>query len=206
MYTKLNSRIYNLIIGLILLWGFGLNAVFCMFGTPIFQSWNPMVILICYFVSAISGVMMTRASDNPMISFIGYNLVVLPLGVVLSIYLPAYYTETIFQAFVVTSIVTVIMIIIATIRPTIFERLAPVLFISLIGVVITELVLWLCGVAEPQWWDYIVAIIFCGYIGYDWQKAQKKEKTLDGAVDSATDLYLDIINLFLRLLGNKKKD
>ena len=62
------------------------------------------------------------------------------------------------------------------------------------------------GIVTPQWWDWLVALLFCGYIGYDWAKAQEKRKTLDNAVDSAVDLYLDIINLFVRLLGSKDND
>ena len=59
---------------------------------------------------------------------------------------------------------------------------------------------------NPRWWDWVVALIFCGYIGYDWVEAQNKYKTLDNAVDSAMDLYLDIINLFVRLLSSKDDD
>ena len=47
---------------------------------------------------------------------------------------------------------------------------------------------------------WVGAGIFTLYIGYDWYKAQAYPKTLDNAVDSALDLYLDIINLFLKIL------
>ena len=43
-------------------------------------------------------------------------------------------------------------------------------------------------------------MIFCGYIGVDWGRANRIPKTVDNAVDSAAALYMDIINLFLRLL------
>ena len=61
------------------------------------------------------------------------------------------------------------------------------------------------GFATPSLWDFIVALIFCGYIGYDWAEAQTKERTLDNAVDSVVDLYLDIVNLFLRILSSSSK-
>ena len=48
--------------------------------------------------------------------------------------------------------------------------------------------------------DYIVVLIFCGYIGYDWAKANALPKTYDNAIDSAANLYVDIVNLFLRIL------
>jgi len=48
--------------------------------------------------------------------------------------------------------------------------------------------------------DWIVVLIFCGYIGYDWGRANNIPRTVDNAVDSAAELYMDIINLFLRIL------
>lgn len=59
----------------------------------------------------------------------------------------------------------------------------------------------------PTVWDVLVALLFCGYIGYDWAVAQREEKTVDNAVDTCVGLYLDIINIFIRVLsasGNKK--
>ena len=56
--------------------------------------------------------------------------------------------------------------------------------------------------------DYIVALIFCGYIGLDWNRAQQYPKTLDNAIDSAADIYLDVVNLFVRILSitGKRRD
>ena len=48
--------------------------------------------------------------------------------------------------------------------------------------------------------DWAVVAIFCGYIGYDWGRANSIPKTVDNAIDSAASLYMDIINLFLRIL------
>jgi len=61
---------------------------------------------------------------------------------------------------------------------------------------------------ERTWTDWAVSFIFCGYIGYDWGRACRIPKTLDNAVDSAAAIYMDIINLFvrvLRILGRRKK-
>ena len=45
-----------------------------------------------------------------------------------------------------------------------------------------------------------MVLIFSGYVGYDWSKAQIFPKTLDNAIDSAADIYVDIVNLFIRIL------
>ena len=50
-------------------------------------------------------------------------------------------------------------------------------------------------------YDFLVAALFSLYIGYDWARANQCQKTLDNAVDLATSLYLDIINLFVRILS-----
>lgn len=49
--------------------------------------------------------------------------------------------------------------------------------------------------------DYLVVLIFCGYVGYDWARANACAKTVDNAVDCAAELYIDIVNLFVRILS-----
>ena len=206
MHRELSGKTYNTIIGLILLWGFTVNAIMCTFFQDVFSSWNPTAVLIGYFVAVIIGICMSQFSDNPIVSFIGYNLVVLPIGIVLSISLKDYYVSSVTQAFILTTLITLLMIIISSIKPEIFESMGSTLFICFSGVIVIELIMMFTSIVTPQWWDWWVALLFCGYIGYDWSKAQEKRKTLDNAVDSAVDLYLDIINLFVRLLGSKDDD
>ena len=56
--------------------------------------------------------------------------------------------------------------------------------------------------------DYAVVALFSLYIGYDWYCSQRYAATPYNAISCATDLYLDIINIFVRLLAilGKKKD
>ena len=206
MYRELSNKQYNIVIGLILLWGFVVNAIMCAFFPHVFATWNPTTVLIGYFVVAIAGICMSEFSDNPIMSFIGYNLVVLPVGVVLSISLQDYLMSTIVETFLLTTLITLLMIVISSIKPEIFESLGTTLFICLSGVIVIEFIMMITGLGTPQWWDWLVALLFCGYIGYDWSKAQQERKTLDNAVDSAVGLYLDIINLFIRLLGSSDDD
>ena len=200
MNKEMSNKQYNLVIGLILLWGFTVNAILCIVFPDVFISWNQTAVLIGYFISAVIGICMSAFSKNPIISFLGYNLIVLPIGVVLSIALQNYYVDSIIRAIISALFITILMIVIAAIKPELFAALGTILFICLFGVIIIEFVMILFG-GPPKWWDVIVAMLFCGYIGYDWSKAQEKPRTLDNAVDAAVDLYLDIINLFLRLLG-----
>ena len=205
MKKELTNKQYNLAIGLILFWGFLINAIMCIFFQDVFCSLNPLIVLIGYFSAAIAGICMSNTSDNPIVSFIGYNLVVLPVGMVLSIFLKDHYASSVTRAFVLTAVITIILIVVSSIKPEIFLSMGKTLFICLLAAIIIEFIMIIFG-SVPRWWDWLVALIFCGYIGFDWAKAQNNRKTLDNAVDSAVSLYLDIINLFLRLLdrGSKK--
>ena len=197
------------IIGLTLLWGFGINILMCVFFTETFLKLNFTLVVIFYFIVAFTGIFLSTKSDNPIISFIGYNLVVLPVGVVLSIGIADYEQISVINALITTTAVTLVMMLLGTIFPYFFLSLKKVLFLSLTCVVIIELILLFIGINTPTLWDFLVALLFCGYIGYDWCEAQNKVYTLDNAIDSVVGLYLDIINLFIRILsvtGKSKKD
>ncbi len=92
------------------------------------------------------------------------------------------------------------MMALGTLYPAFFARIAGALTIALIVVILVELFqIFVLGIHQG-WLDWAVVAIFCGYIGYDWGRANQIPKTLDNAVDSAAALYIDIINLFLRIL------
>ncbi|MCH1932778.1 hypothetical protein L9G16_21790, partial [Shewanella sp. A25] len=77
---------YNLIIGLTLLWGFAINYVMVQTIDPeSILSLHPLVFFGGYFVCCFLGIAMFSKSDNPVISFIGYNLVVIPFGLVINV-------------------------------------------------------------------------------------------------------------------------
>lgn len=140
-------------------------------------------------------------ANNPIISFIGYNLLVLPIGCCVSIIVPSYGIISIILACIVTTGTTLVMISMAIIKPDFFLEMKRVLFLSLLFSIAFELILLLFGI-DLKIWDWIVSIIFCGYIGYDFAKMNNVSYlTLDYAVDSAGNLYLDIINLFSRILS-----
>lgn len=201
----MSDRAYNITIEVVLLWGFLVNILMCKCFTETFMAWNFVAVIIGYFVVAIIGIIMSNVSDNPIISFIGYNLVVLPVGVVLSIALTEYDQISIMNALLITAAVTILMIVLSSIYPDIFLSMGKVLFACLTGVIIFEMIFLLFGISTPSLWDFGVALIFCGYIGYDWAKAQEMPHTLDNAIDSVVGLYLDIINLFLRVLSSSSK-
>jgi FtsH-binding integral membrane protein len=92
------------------------------------------------------------------------------------------------------------MMVLGTLFPAFFKRIAGALTIALLCVIVVELIATFFLHKQYGIIDWIVVVIFCGYIGYDWGRANSIPPTIDNAIDSAASLYLDIINLFLRIL------
>lgn len=133
-------------------------------------------------------------------SFLGYNLVVVPFGLIANLVVSRYDSALVYEAIRITALVTLGMMLLGTLFPRFFARIASALTVALLLVIVVELVeLFILGIHHGVI-DWIVVLIFCGYVGVDWGRANQIPKTLDNAIDSAAALYMDIINLFLRIL------
>ena len=205
--TQLSVRTYNLVIGLITLYGILANVLICYIIKDKLNDMNPILFIVGYFVLGISGILISSFSKNAGISFLGYNLVVLPVGAVVSMVVSTYVKSDsigqVYQAIVYTAIITFVMIVLSIIFPNFFSRIGGFLFMCLIGLIIAEITALFLFPGTQNIFSWLGAILFALYIGHDHWKAQQFPKTLDNAVDSALDLYLDIINLFLRVLSSK---
>lgn len=197
---EISDRAYNFIIGATLLYGFAVNAFMISAFEGAFDRINQWVLLIGYIVCVIIGAVLTRSS-SALVSFIGYNFIVVPLGVMLTLLLPYYGSEIVFDAVVITGIITLIMMIAGGAFPHIFLRMGRTLFFTLIAVVVVEMFCVFVMGKDFAVIDYVVVVLFSGYIGYDWARANAYFKTVDNAIDSAVDLYMDIINIFVRVLA-----
>lgn len=192
---------YNFAIGLTLLWGFVINWLMVANISPAaIAQIPPLLFFIGYALCCLAGIYLFRHSSNPLVSFLGYNLVVIPFGLVINLVISQYDPLLVYDALRVTTLVTVGMMCLGSLFPAFFQRIAPALTMALLLVIIVELIeVFIFNIHHPLL-DWAVAVIFCGYIAYDWSQANSLPRTLDNAIDSAAALYMDIINLFLRIL------
>ncbi len=192
---------YNLAIGLVLGWGFLVNW-WMVKNVPAasIASIPPVVFIVGYFACCLLGIYLFNSSKSPLVSFIGYNLVVVPFGFIINVVVARYDPSLVLEAMRITGTVTAVMMILGSAFPAFFKRIHGALTVALIAVIVVELVDIFIFKKQHGIIDWIVVLIFCGYIGYDWGRANRIPKTLDNAVDSAAALYMDIINLFLRIL------
>ena len=200
-HQELSPTAYNIIIGLCLLWGFVINWLLVTNINPA-TLWtiNPWVFFIGYFASCFFGIYLFNSSDKPLVSFAGYNFVVVPFGLIVNMVVSNYNQTIVIEAIRITISVTVIMMMLGSMYPKFFQKISGALTIALLAVLVVELFqIFVLGI-HHNWIDWAVAAIFCGYIGYDWGRANQIPKTVDNAIDSAAALYMDIINLFLRII------
>lgn len=209
--TEISERSFNLIIGGVLLWGFLLNfAMVALFGESISRmmaGMNPFVFLIGYFVLVIFGSVLLN-KESPVLSFIGYNLIALPIGVVVCACVNGIPVRIVESAVLVTAIVTLSFMILATVFPGFFLRMGRTLCVGLLVAIVAEVLSMLIFHTVSSVFEWIFVVIFALFIGFDWARANTCARTVDNAIDLAANLYLDIINLFLRILEimGRKKD
>lgn len=201
--VELSERSFNLIIGAVLLWGFLLNYLMVtLFGRQITQMVESMGVigfLIGYFVLVIIGSIMI-GKKSAALSFIGYNLIALPIGVVVCACVDGVPVSTVQSAVLVTAIVTLSFMILASIFPGFFLSMGRAIGVSLLVAIGAELISMFILRRHSEIFEWIFVAIFSMYIGFDWARANTCARTVDNAVDLAASLYLDIINLFLRIL------
>lgn len=197
----ITSQMYNGVLGGTVLWGILVNIIMSTVFADAILDMNYLAVVLIYFIGSFVSMLVVYNSSNPVISFVGFTGLSISMGLLLTFYVSLFDFASIMLAFVSTGIVVGIMIACTVLFPEFFKGLGRVLFATLLIAVATEFILSLIMGIDSTIFDYLIVVIFCGYIGYDWVKAQKYTPTLDNAVDSAADIYVDIVNLFVRILS-----
>jgi FtsH-binding integral membrane protein len=183
---------------------YGLMATyFATFFAPTSLSLIGLILL--GLVLPIAGCFMAM-SDNFGISFVGYNMITLPFGLVLGPVLNQYAPDVVQNAALLTAMITAVMGLAGVTFPNFFRSIGSALFIALIGLVVVRIIaIFVPALNSFGVIDYIAAGIFSLYIGYDMFRATEATRSVGSALKIAVSLYLDIINLFtslLSILGN----
>ena len=207
--TELSRRAYNAVIGGVLVVGLMINAAMAQYlPASAFEIMGtyPWAVIIGFLVVAFGSVFVIYKSDNPAVSFLGFIVLSAAFGYLVAAAVQSYTETTVTRAFMLTAAISLAMVVAATIAPGIFAKMGSALIAALVITLIAEIATIFFTHTDPIAFDYIFVVIFSLYIGYDWQKAQVYPPTLDNAVDSAADIYVDIVNLFIRLLAILGRD
>lgn len=201
-----SAQTFYMIMSAVLFWGLLATAVLAYYTIQVGFVPNIWHILGLGLALPIVGIIIAIHSDNPFISFLGYNLVVMPFGVLLGPVVNQYTPDSVMHVFGMTAGIALLMGFMGTIFPNFFSKIGHALFLALIALVMVMFAQLFIPQLRLGVIDYIGAGIFSLYIGFDMYRANEMPKTIDNAVDICVDLYLDIINLFLfllRIMGKK---
>lgn len=202
-----SDKTFYLTIALTLLFGFAVNAIEVVFFYDFFMTMNPVVFLIAYVVLYLAGSLINALSKNPVLSFIGYCMAVLPLGALLCIYVPTVGISAVRSAFLATAFITVIMGLLAVMYPKFFYSIFKLITGCLLVAVLYQLFAGIFGWSTfDSLIDWLVVIIFSCYVGFDVAQARNRPRTLNNAMRSACALYVDIILIAIRLMRIFSRD
>lgn len=79
---ELSEEQHNKTIRLIVLWGIAVNVAICLFFPYGFTPLNPIIVMISDFLALILGIIIVKLSSNPVLGFIGYNLIALSISII----------------------------------------------------------------------------------------------------------------------------
>lgn len=201
---ELGERTYLGVIAIYLIGGLALTALLATAS----YGWKNVslpAVLILGLAVPIIGIIVSFKSDNWIVSTVGYLMVVIPFGILIGPVVALYKVPSVLQVVAITLMVTIVMMGIGLTMPPITQNwsmaIVAILALFIMGD-LSRIFMPMFGVQPValQYWDYLVAGFFVLLISYDINKAMQLPKTTDNAVDAVVGIYLDVINLFLRLL------
>lgn len=128
-------------------------------------------------------------------------------GFTLSFVILSYARTTVFQAFLTSVVVFLVMAVLGVVTKKDLSGLAKAFFAAIIGIIVASLINMFIGSGTMSYIISIVSVlIFSGLIAYDNQMIKRVYDATGGnvgdgwAISMALSLYLDFINLFLNIL------
>lgn len=174
------------------------NMLYNIFATKFY--W---VIYIAEIVTVIilSARIMKMSKNGAIFGFLLYSFIT---GLTFSSIFVLFKISSIMFVFLITAILFLVFGLIGYFTKTDLTKLGSILFMGLIGIILADL---LNLIFKSETFDLVLVIlgivIFIGYIAYDINKVKKLEGMIDEdklAIIGALDLYLDFLNLFIRLI------
>lgn len=206
---EMTRNAFYFVMGCVLSWGFVATYIV----SEMTVNWQPGMFE--FFLVGLGlpflGIFMS-VSKSALISFLGFNLVVIPFGAILGPVLGHYefaQPGVVAQAAMLTACVTGVMTLSGMLFPDFYRSIGGALFGALLALLVVMVAsMFVPALMEFKVIHYAAAGLFALYIGYDMYRASEVPTTLDNAVDVCISLYLDVINLFLwilRIYANSRK-
>lgn len=205
MENKLYSKMFMwMFIGLLVTFVTGFyvstneNMIYNIFSTGLY--W---VIFIAEFVTVIvlTARLQKMSQMGAQICFVLYSFLT---GLTFASIFIMFEISSIIYVFLATALVFGIFAFIGYATKIDLTKLGTILFMGLIGIIVVSIInIFVGNTMLDMMLCWLGIIIFLGYIAYDIQKVKNLSSVMDEdklAIYGALELYLDFINLFIRLI------
>lgn len=169
--------------------------------------WQFIGFFVGILVAAIAGSVIANKSDNPIISSFGFTLVAGPFGLMLGPVVAEYTTASVLRVLTLTVLMTVTLGVVGAVTPKDLSSWANWLFggllILLLGLFAVPImsVIGLPVDGAMTFLDWAGLVLFGAFVIFDLNRAMRIPYTLDNAIDCALAVFVDMVNIFIRLLA-----
>lgn len=153
------------------------------------------------------GIVISARTSNPALALLGLGLVSIPMGLFIGPMIGQYSTDLVFMVGVeTTALVLALGVIGATIKKDLRgwgTWLLGGLIILLIGIISVPIMgmLGLPTAGAMLFWNWAGLLLFGAIVVFDFNRAVRVPRTLKNAIDCSISIFLDWINIFIRLLA-----
>lgn len=202
-YDDIGEGTFNLIFALTTMFGMAVYGVFIALFLTVKLTTLPIIALV---VVAFAGCFVA-CSDIIPFKAIGLAMIAGGLGAVTGPYVNQFKLASVTEIAGATVLMTLILGAIGWIYPKSFASWGTSLFVLLIAllvllifapIVYSALGLPLKGLMHAL--DWVGIILFSAYLLYDFNRARDLPKSVDNAMDCGISVFLDVANIFVRLL------
>lgn len=207
MSNKIFPKVFMwMFIGLLISFGTGYfvysnpNMLYNIFSTSMYYVIIIAELLIVIFLSA------RIQKMNPLTAMISFVLYSIVTGLTLSIVFVMFEISSIIYIFLITAFIFLIFALLGYFTKIDLSKYSTIFLMGLLGIIIATIVnMFLNNGTFDIILSWIGVILFVGLVAYDIQKIKRYGAIIDDqnkiAIIGALDLYLDFINIFLRLLS-----
>ena len=203
-YDDITEGLFNLIFSLTTSFGMVVYGVFAaLFIHSKMNIWETLGI---FCVSLVGCYVSTH--EFPPIKLFGLTMIAGGLGAICGPFIGLYKLGSVAEIAGATVFITVVLGAIGWLWPTSLKSWGLSLFILLIVLILMQIFIPLIYVALGlplvgvlRLLDWVGIILFSAYLIYDFNRAQELPKTVDNAMDCGVSVFLDVANIFIRLLA-----
>lgn len=203
---EISSQQFYLLTAVWTLLGLAGTAITSYVARDLVVTWPVIIaVLLVQIVGIFIGSSATR-ENNVTLGVIGYALVALPAGLILGPLVSHFAAISVIKALVATGAMVAVFGLVGVLIPDSLSGwgswITGLLIASLVGYLLVPLagLFGVNGATALNVLDWITLFIFAGVVIYDFNMAKETPRTASNAMFTALGIYLDFVNIFIRLL------